>query len=231
MPYISEDKTKAKANEFIKYLEEAGYQVEMPENAFRDYLVKIGVSVRGDDIGKITIYHKPSKNFYSIKLNELKESERDAILSLWENMNVDDKVIPYKNEGIEIDVDGSFRNGKTSYAYIIRKDGDVIRHGSGLMNEKEVNKTNQVAGELRAAMEAVKWCKENNIPEVTIYYDMQGIEKWATGKWKTNNEITKAFRKFMQETDVKINWVKVTSHTGLKWNEAVDKLAAQALGT
>ena len=140
------------------------------------------------------ISQEEKKNIFSIGINDIKPEYRDMVSAVWNKMNIDKKIVPYKDKGIEIDIDGSFRNGKTSYAAIIRKDGKVIKNISGLMEVNEVKDSHQVAGELRAAMEAIKWCKENNIAEADIYYDMKGIENWATGKWKANKEITKEFK-------------------------------------
>jgi len=227
MAYLFENETNKKALAFISYLEKEGFQATIPEDANRDYLIKIEISYQGNPIGKFLIYFKPSKNIFSIGIKGIKPEYRDMVSAVWDKMNIDKKIVPYKDKGIEIDVDGSFRNGKTSYAAIIRKDGKVIKNISGLMEENEVKDSRQVAGELRAAMEAIKWCKENNISEADIYYDMVGTENWATGKWKAKKEITKAFVEFIKKSDVKINWIKVASHTGVKWNEEVDRLATR----
>jgi ribonuclease HI len=226
MAYLFESETRKKANEFIKYLEEAGFQTEFPGDAFKNYNVRIGISALGEYLGKITIYFKPTKNTYTLQVNELKPSIRDVIMQIWDYTGLNGDSITYTNSGIEIDVDGSYKDGKTSYAAIIRKDGDVIKHLVGLLGNEDVQGTYQVAGELQAATEAIKYCDENNISEAVIYYDMAGIESWATGRWKANKEVTKKFQEFVKLAKVKIKWVKVKSHTGLKWNEAVDKLAS-----
>ena len=54
---------------------------------------------------------------------------------------------------------------------------------------------------------------------------------WANGSWKTNNQLTKAYREFCIEMYKKldIQFVKVASHTNIKYNELVDKLAKKAI--
>jgi hypothetical protein len=41
--------------------------------------------------------------------------------------------------------------------------------------------------------------------------------------------ITKQYATFMNKAGMKINWVKIKSHTGVYWNEEADKLALSAL--
>ena len=69
------------------------------------------------------------------------------------------------------------------------------------------------------------------LEEVTIFYDYQGIESWATGEWKTNLDYTKEYKNFAEKvaTRVKVNFVKVKAHTGVELNERVDELAKQAI--
>ena len=55
---------------------------------------------------------------------------------------------------------------------------------------------------------------------------------WATGQWKTNNPLTKAYAGEMQNLSNKISifFHKVAAHTGVEYNELADKLAKEALG-
>lgn len=131
----------------------------------------------------------------------------------------------------EIYVDGSFINGATGYGAVILKNGKVVDELSGAVAASEVNNTRQVAGELIAVKEALKWCREHSIAEVSIYYDYLGIEKWATGQWKTNQPLTKEYALFVRECPIKIHWHKVASHTGNRWNDRADALAKKGAGS
>ena len=66
---------------------------------------------------------------------------------------------------------------------------------------------------------------------MNICYDYSGIEMWATGEWKTNNELTMKYARAMQEWGEKISimFQKVAAHTGVEYNEAVDQLAKFAV--
>lgn len=131
----------------------------------------------------------------------------------------------------EIYVDGSFINGATGYGAVILKDGEVVDELSGAVAASDVNNTRQIAGELIAVKEALKWCREHLINEVSIYYDYLGIEKWATGQWKTNQALTREYARFVRECPVKIRWHKVASHTGNRWNDRADALAKKGAGS
>jgi len=89
-----------------------------------------------------------------------------------------------------------------------------------------------VAGEVRGASFIIFYAINHNIKELDLYYDYQGIESWYTGAWKANNELTKKYQEFGKEANskIKVNFHKVKSHTGIKYNEEVDLLAKSALG-
>ena len=55
-----------------------------------------------------------------------------------------------------------------------------------------------VAGELAGVISALNWAKDNDITEVIIFYDYEGIEKWITGEWKTKKENTILYKKFIE---------------------------------
>jgi viroplasmin and RNaseH domain-containing protein len=128
-------------------------------------------------------------------------------------------------------VDGSHINGATGYGAVILKDGEVIEELSGAVTDSSLAETRQVAGELRAVEEALSWCKRNGVNEVSIFYDYDGIEKWATGAWKTNQALTQGYARAVRSSPIRIRWRKVTSHTGDRWNDRADLLAKRGAGT
>ena len=130
----------------------------------------------------------------------------------------------------QIYVDGSFINGATGYGAVILKNRKVVDELSGTVAISEVKDTRQIAGELVAVKEALNWCRAHSVTEVSIYYDYLGIEKWATGHWKTNQPLTREYARFVSECPVKIRWHKVSSHTGDRWNDRADALAKQGAG-
>ncbi len=129
----------------------------------------------------------------------------------------------------EIYVDGSFSNGSTGYGVVILRAGEVIEELSGLVPAEFVGGTNQIAGELYAVREAIHWCKRNSVREIDVFYDYDGIEKWASGEWKTKQHLTRNYAELIRNSGININWHKVNSHTGNRCNEKADELARKAV--
>lgn len=124
---------------------------------------------------------------------------------------------------IKVYVDGSFIAGKTGYGFAIVKDGNVVCEGSGGVDSDGSHR--QVSGEIEAVRKAVKWCGENSVNEIEIYYDYEGVASWPLGKWKTNIDLTKKYAAFVRDSGIKIKWTKVKAHSGDRFNDLADKLA------
>ncbi len=125
----------------------------------------------------------------------------------------------------EIYVDGSWMNGSVGYGYVVVQDNQKVHEESGHIPENNTEGARQVAGELFAVGKAIEWCKNNNVSNVTIYYDYMGVEMWARGLWKTNLSLTQRYKKFVQNSGVNITWKKVKSHSGDRFNDKADSLA------
>lgn len=130
-------------------------------------------------------------------------------------------------------VDGSFNPDTGVYGY-----GGFLCVGNekhalmGSDNRPEMASMRNVAGEISGAMAAVKKAEELGIRELTIFYDYNGIEQWATGGWKTNKEATREYARFMNpdNRNVKLNFQHVKGHTGIEGNELADVMAKTAVG-
>jgi ribonuclease HI len=130
-------------------------------------------------------------------------------------------------------VDGSFDTKTNNYSFgcVIKINGEIKKFSHKFLSDNFSSFRN-VAGEVRGASFIINYAYKNNIKELTIYYDYEGIEKWYTGAWKANNELTKAYQDFSKQMDgkIKIRFIHVKSHTNVYYNEMVDKLAKDALG-
>ena len=125
---------------------------------------------------------------------------------------------------LDIYTDGSFNGQNSSWAFMVIEDNKPIFQDKGILLG-EINKMWQIGGEIKAAENAVLWATKNDC-KININYDYSGVEFWATGKWRTKNEHTKAYAAFMKENSKYINkYIKVKSHSGVQWNEACDSLA------
>jgi ribonuclease HI len=135
----------------------------------------------------------------------------------------------YQGKGVEIDVDGAWvEGGGVGYGLVIRRDGEeVYRAGGPVPAEPDLLGHRQIGGEIYAVVEALRWCVRHKVPACTIYHDYEGLEAWATGRWKAKTPLTKRYVAFLQKVrdKVQITWVKVPAHAGHHWNEVVDQLA------
>ena len=130
-------------------------------------------------------------------------------------------------------VDGSFNEALGRYAFgcvLLTPEGKVVEK-SGNGNRPDCLAIRNVAGEMIGAMFAVRWGIRNGYDSIDIYYDYEGIEKWAVGAWKTKNELTQKYAAFMKEQQefIQIGFHKVKAHSGNEYNEKADKLAKAAL--
>ncbi len=130
-------------------------------------------------------------------------------------------------------VDGSYDHSQLRYAYgcvLVLPTEEVTLNGSD--NHEEYVSMRNVAGEIMGSEQAVLWALEHGYKKITIYYDYEGIEKWANGVWKTNKPGTQRYKAFIAEKrqEIEISFKKVAAHTGVKYNEMADRLAKEALG-
>ena len=130
-------------------------------------------------------------------------------------------------------VDGSY-NIKTkefSFGAVILHNGEEL-HFKEKFDDEGLAAMRNVAGEIKGAEFAIKYCIDNGIKSVDVYHDYEGISKWPLGSWKANKEGTIAYKKFYDEVkkNIRINFIKVKGHSGDKYNDLADALAKEALG-
>lgn len=217
----------------------------------RDYLLKILVSENGKSLGKLIVDYSPKKETHSFRRDsDLSEEDFNRLLSILgavapvkEPKKADKQPCEKKPAAAVKDVshipchayvDGSFIDGRVGYGAVILEEGEIVAEISGLVDTPDAFNSRQVAGEIRAVLEVLKWCERKGIDKVAIFYDFQNIEKWATGEYRTNTPMTQAYKKAVDQCKISITWVKVESHTGVPMNERADELAkngARQLGT
>jgi ribonuclease HI len=228
---LCKNKLQNKAIELQKLLKRQGVNVFFNEDSFKDYLVKLTIKTGGD----LLIYYKPTKDAYSLKkqLNnskvELNISEIETIVdSVWNKIN-GSQIYSAESGVYEAFVDGAYISGITGYGAVIYLGENIKTELSGTIPD---TKFRQFGGELKSVIEAIKWCKDNAVKKVRINYDYQGIEKFATGKWKAGNELSQKYVNFILknaiENKVEIEWRHIKSHTGNAKNDRADALAKKA---
>ncbi len=130
-------------------------------------------------------------------------------------------------------VDGCYHVGTREYSYgaVLFYQGKET-HFSAKFADREMALMRNVAGEIEGAMCAMRYCVEHSIPQLELYYDYEGIEKWCTGAWQAKKEGTIAYRAYYKEIQpvLHVCFHKVKGHTGDRYNELADELAKAALG-
>lgn len=133
---------------------------------------------------------------------------------------------------VEAYVDGSYSQELANYSYgcVILYGNEIIKF-NGIGHSKEHSLMRNVAGELLGSMKAIEWAYENKCDLITIYYDYEGIERWANGTWKTKKQGTKEYSEFIKKHRqyLNIDFIKVKAHSGNVYNEEADRLAKEAL--
>jgi len=224
MRYKHEDQLRQRAERFIKDLVQAGIEGTIISDSFREYSVKVAISREGRFLGPAIVYYSPKKDSFTMKTHELKDASiASELQDCWDLPTAS---VPAPT-GYQVYVDGSCLDEAVGYGLVVLKDGQVVDELYGPVEEEAVQGMRQVAGELQAVQEMISWCQEHGVSEVSLFYDYEGIEKWATGEWKANKAATQAYAQSAKEWPVVVHWHKVSSHTGNRWNDHADQLAKQ----
>ncbi len=130
-------------------------------------------------------------------------------------------------------VDGSYEDSIKKFSYgVVALCNNEEKHFYKDFDDKSLVSMRNVAGEILGAKFAMEYAIENDMKNIEIYFDYEGIEKWAKKQWQANKEGTVAYQKFYESIKDQLNvkFVKVKGHSGDKYNDLADKLAKKALG-
>jgi ribonuclease HI len=131
-------------------------------------------------------------------------------------------------------VDGSYNLSTKFYGsgiVIVDVEKDEVVEEIYFGKEDKVNMRN-VTGECVAALTALTYANKNNLKEISLFFDYQGIQSWVLGEWKAKNDFTKwyveKYTKFAK--DLTVHFFKVKGHIGDKYNEMADVLSKKGCG-
>lgn len=169
---------------------------------------------------------KEAKKILGIKNEkDLKKLEVEQTKFLSKGLNI-----------LNIYVDGSFdqREGIYAYAFIVVESEKVTYKENGAeINRKVANALDSAAGELKAAMKALKYASLLDKRHIVIYHDNLQIKDLLDGTNEPKNEYQRMYIRYMNSLidrfKLKLNFTKVKAHNGNQFNELVDKLAKEAL--
>ena len=163
----------------------------------------------------------------------LGDGESGAFADISAKPEMSDIPVCPENELIAF-VDGSFdvKSGSYGFGCVIIDPEQKLTRLNGKADKSEAATARNVAGELLATMNAVKYAAEHSYKKLTVYHDYEGIEKWYNGKWKAQSFVAVAYLEFVRKyrSFVSVSFVKVEAHTGNTLNEEADRLAKSALG-
>lgn len=141
----------------------------------------------------------------------------------------EDKKESAEKDELVVYVDGSYRNSDKSHSYGVYMLNDEEEYTYSKRFFKDSDMRN-VSGEIKGAMRAMEEAAELGKKKIYLHYDYEGIRSWALGFWKTNKEGTIYYKNFYDsiKDKLEVKFIKVEAHTGVKYNELVDKLAKEA---
>ncbi|WCK57155.1 ribonuclease H family protein (plasmid) [Aneurinibacillus sp. Ricciae_BoGa-3] len=133
---------------------------------------------------------------------------------------------------LHVYVDGSYNNEKkvAGYGLVIVQGNQVVMKDFSSYPYEEVIVSHNVGAELKGSQRAVELAIANDFKELMIYYDYEGIEKFATGEWKAKTTQTIEYHRMMEkyQKHIRIRFSKVKAHSGERFNDIADKLAKLA---
>lgn len=141
----------------------------------------------------------------------------------------EDKKESAEKDDLVVYVDGSYRNSDKSHSYGVYMFNDEEEYTYSKRFFKDSDMRN-VSGEIKGAMRAMEEAAKLGKKKIYLHYDYEGIRSWALGFWKTNKEGTIYYKNFYDsiKDKLEVKFIKVEAHTGVKYNELVDKLAKEA---
>lgn len=164
-----------------------------------------------------------------------KSSNTESIAEI--NRKADQAINALDDSSTIIFTDGSFnkRTEVSGWGNVIfyKENGEIKKiHKNGPITDAELTKDRNVIGELEAAKHAVDWAIDNGYQKVTIYHDYKGVADWPNGDWQTKQQITKDYKDYIQakRKQIKVDFVKIPAHKGVKYNEEVDQVAKDSVG-
>lgn len=141
----------------------------------------------------------------------------------------------YPMDRLHIYVDGSYNVATEMFSYgLVAVRNEVIEYmENGASCDNSQKQIRQIAGELKATIQAVEYAKLKGEKKIVILHDYEGIYHHALGTWERKDDSSKAYydimNKYMKEDGMDIIFVKVDSHTGDIYNEITDNIAKSAI--
>lgn len=129
-------------------------------------------------------------------------------------------------------VDGSYnkKTNKIGYGIVLLEKNNIEDTYWETLSNNQLNlfsSSLNVAGEICGVIKILEISINKKLNNIKIYFDYEGIEKWATGAWEAKSDIAKYYLTKINEAKKYINicFQKVKAHAYIKYNEMADQLA------
>lgn len=151
------------------------------------------------------------------------------------NKKIEQEIKNLRDREVIAFVDGSHSldaDGKEKYSFgvlLLTNESEDSLYKAFI--DKTYMDSRNIAGEIEGVKQAILWAIESNKQRIKIFYDYEGIEKWATKEWKAKVKVSQEYSKFFDEKSKLINveFEHVKAHSGVVYNEKADELAKRAL--
>lgn len=189
-----------------------------------------------------------NKKFYAVKrglntgiFNTWEECEKQVIgvegalfKSFWTKKEAEDylKHALFTNTFNQDDtyylhIDGYYENNRYGWGLVIYKDNKLVDTFNGESISEDNTGLYEMAGQIQAAMKAIKWAVANN-KKITICHTYIGLSEWVLGNWNANKRLVNKYIFLSEQHLDMINLKKVNKYN----NGPIDlatKLAEQTL--
>lgn len=170
-----------------------------------------------------------------ISFEEKKESSNILDETSIVNQKIDLEIKSLQDGEVIAFVDGSHSldaDGKEKYSFgvlLITNESENSLYKAFV--DKAYMESRNIAGEIEGVKQAILWAINSNKQKIKIFYDYEGIEKWATKEWKAKVQVSQEYNKFFDEKSklINIEFEHVKAHSGIVYNEKADELAKRAL--
>lgn len=176
-----------------------------------------------------------AENFFQ-ETDKIENNNNEEISISDYNSKIESSISQLDEDEVIAFVDGSYsdEDKKSAFGVIIidnKGNREIFYKAFPKEFGEDFISTRNVGAELAGVKEAIGWAIQCNKTKIQIYYDYEGIEKWANGEWNAKNIIAKEYVSFIKEAKSQIDIIfsKVPAHSGIIYNEQVDTIAQNAL--
>lgn len=127
--------------------------------------------------------------------------------------------------------DGSYKDGKAGYGIVMFYKNKKLPISKPVKDDSKEIKAQNICAEIEGVKAAIKLAEKENITDLTIYFDSEGLADWVLGFNKSKRPLTRKYNDFYKEASktLSITWIRVPAHHGVIYNEEADELARRAI--